>query len=692
MNLRRVFRGIILFTTILSLAVCAQGATRIVLLEGFTQWNCGPCALWNPTETPLLTALTRDTVLAIKYHGWWPGSNNDAFYLYNTAENAARINYYSINAVPDVRIDGVVDPNVNAGDLNGSRTRVRNAIYTRYEMPAPCSIEMSAYPVGTTEIAFCGTLSAELDLPPSRLRVVLITNNVTYGSAPGSNGERSFDNIFRDVYPDAAGELISSLPLGETYSFGGTLNKLSAWDTDDLTVIAFLQDEASAEIYQAAYTDVVAGYGMTATCDDPSQRLVAPDGGEISYTIDLANVGSMTDSYLATLIGHFPTGWTHTIEADNVPPDPDNVFIQLDGGATATVTVRVNPNGYPGSLDFQAMVQSDNLPSCSMNKRFRLMSQPDILLVDDDGGASYGNIERFFSDCAESVVTDHSWGWWDAQAGSLDAELLADIPLVVWFTGRCQNGQTLTTDEQTLLTNYLDAGGRLFLSGQGIAFDIRASVFMAEKLHAALLATVPTNRTVNGIAGESMSEGLTLSISGGDGANNQSRQNSIRALAGAEPIWRYPNQTLDSCAGLKVAADNYALVFLPFGFEAISSSETRDDVMGRALGWLLGTLTAEPQPVAATPHEFMLGQNYPNPFNPETVIPYTLPARGQVTLSVYDLLGREVTTLVSGPQEAGAHAVAWNAGHMASGLYFYRLDVLAGAASYHATRKLMLLK
>jgi hypothetical protein len=338
------------------------------------------------------------------------------------------------------------------------------------------------------------------------------------------------------------------------------------------------------------------------------------------------------------------------------------------------------------------MVQSDNLPACTMNKSFRVMSQPDVLLVDDDGGAAYGNIEHFFNHSAEAVITDHSWGWWDANEGSLDATMLAQVPLVVWFTGRCQNGQTVNGDEQTLLTSYLEAGGRLFLTGQGIAFDIRNSAFMADKLHAQLCATVSTNRTVNGISGEALSDALTLSLSGGDGAGNQSRQNSIRPLAGAEPVWRWSNLGSDTCAGLKVAADNYALVFLPFGFEAINEEATRDEVFGRALNWLWGTLAADPEPVAATPQEFLLGQNYPNPFNPETVIPYTLAARADVKLSVYDLLGREVATLVSGPQSAGAHAVSWNGSQAASGLYFYRLEATSGATRQQATRKLMLLK
>ena len=75
----------LIVVAILLLAVCAQGAVRTVLLEGFTQWNCGPCAGWNPQERTVMHGDDgRDTVMAIKYHVSWPAPNNDAFYLYNT--------------------------------------------------------------------------------------------------------------------------------------------------------------------------------------------------------------------------------------------------------------------------------------------------------------------------------------------------------------------------------------------------------------------------------------------------------------------------------------------------------------------------------------------------------------------------------------------------------------------------------
>jgi hypothetical protein len=99
-------------------------------------------------------------------------------------------------------------------------------------------------------------------------------------------------------------------------------------------------------------------------------------------------------------------------------------------------------------------------------------------------------------------------------------------------------------------------------------------------------------------------------------------------------------------------------------------------VAGRAV--LQPSVTADAEDNDLTPHQFALRQNYPNPFNPSTTISFTLTRRQQVTLEIYDILGRVVTRLVDGIQESGEHQIEWNGtdrdGHdVASGMYLYRI-------------------
>ena len=83
-----------------------------------------------------------------------------------------------------------------------------------------------------------------------------------------------------------------------------------------------------------------------------------------------------------------------------------------------------------------------------------------------------------------------------------------------------------------------------------------------------------------------------------------------------------------------------------------------------------------------------LDQNYPNPFNPTTAISYQLSANSFVTLKVYDLLGREVATLVNSQLPAGSYQTSFDASHLSSGVYLYELR----AGDFVQTRKMALMK
>ncbi|MCU0454440.1 MAG: cohesin domain-containing protein [Bacteroidetes bacterium] len=95
----------------------------------------------------------------------------------------------------------------------------------------------------------------------------------------------------------------------------------------------------------------------------------------------------------------------------------------------------------------------------------------------------------------------------------------------------------------------------------------------------------------------------------------------------------------------------------------------------------------------AVPSEFEVAQNYPNPFNPSTVIRFGLPTESRVSVTIYDQLGREVSTLVNGLLGAGMHEARWDASGMASGLYFFRIDAVGvDGARFARTNKMVLMK
>jgi hypothetical protein len=103
---------------------------------------------------------------------------------------------------------------------------------------------------------------------------------------------------------------------------------------------------------------------------------------------------------------------------------------------------------------------------------------------------------------------------------------------------------------------------------------------------------------------------------------------------------------------------------------------------------IYGTVTGVSNGQNNNPSVYTLKQNYPNPFNPTTVISYGLPKAGNVKLVVYDLLGREVKTLVNEFKSAGSYDVTFDASTLASGVYFYRIE----SGSFTDTKKLTLIK
>ncbi len=109
-----------------------------------------------------------------------------------------------------------------------------------------------------------------------------------------------------------------------------------------------------------------------------------------------------------------------------------------------------------------------------------------------------------------------------------------------------------------------------------------------------------------------------------------------------------------------------------------------DDI--KLTNYCLGTVGVPP--ITGIPKTFALEQNYPNPFNPVTVIKYQLPSPEKVSVKVFDILGKEVASLINENKEPGYYEVSFDASNFASGLYFYRIE----AGSFVETKKMMLIK
>jgi hypothetical protein len=153
-------------------------------------------------------------------------------------------------------------------------------------------------------------------------------------------------------------------------------------------------------------------------------------------------------------------------------------------------------------------------------------------------------------------------------------------------------------------------------------------------------------------------------------------------IPGPLPIPEYARVTTYEVSALADSVVPFVGTHYPLEDEVSIFNAVRDSLKG-----IIST-TNENIP-GISPYSFNLSQNYPNPFNPITIINYELLIINDVELSVYNLLGQKVATLVSERQEAGYHQVEWNATGFASGVYYYQLHTGAG---FIQTRKLVLLR
>ena len=195
-----------------------------------------------------------------------------------------------------------------------------------------------------------------------------------------------------------------------------------------------------------------------------------------------------------------------------------------------------------------------------------------ILLVDDDDGlTNEGNFQTALTTAGYTFDN-----WQVSSQGSPDAVTLQDYTIVIWFTSDDYTA-SLTTTDQANLASYLDNDGRLFITGQDIGYDVGASSFYSDYLHANYVTDDTGDTSVNGVAGDPIGDGLTgIAITG-------TYPSEITAGdAAATTIFEYP---AGETAGIKADAGAYRVVYFAFNYFE-GSDGNQDVVMDRVITWL----------------------------------------------------------------------------------------------------------
>lgn len=332
-----------------------------------------------------------------------------------------------------------------------------------------------------------------------------------------------------------------------------------------------------------------------------------------------------------------------------------------------------------------------------------------VLIVNGFDRAYLGNTRDFIKMYA-SAVKNYGYNFESTSNEAVTYGLinLNNYDIICWILGTESTvDETFSLSEQNYVSSYLQNGGALFVSGSEIAWDLDYKGSTTDKnffwnfLKAEYVADAPNNQsntfyTAEGIAG-SVFDGITnINFDNGThGTYNVSWPDVINGKNGGVNSLKYSNLSSLNSAGIVYkglfpgGTTNGGLVYFGFPFESIYPESKSFEVMNKVLGFL-SDLTDVSDNINQTPREYILYQNYPNPFNPSTKISWQMPESGYVTIAIYDILGREIETIINDYYEAGNHSTVYNINlsRLSSGAYFYQLKT----NSFVDRKKMMLIK
>ncbi len=656
---------------------------KLSIVERFTNASCGPCATINNAWYNAVTheLVNSGAISHIIYNGWWPGAG-DPMYLLNQTDNTTRINYYGVNAVPWIDVNGTT--------ISTSQAALENAVNNGNASYSPFQITVAVNEFSQSLLKYTVTITRDPGDVTTfgnnvKLRFGLTEKTVAFSSPPGSNGESVFYSVCRKMLPDAGGTLLTIPSPGEStdivLEYVPTSQFLSSVIMDSIRVVAFVQDDATKNIYQSFMAE-----NYSSSVEQTSADVIGENTSPGEFTTSVFNSGLLDDSYNVHVDMDAPAGWTGEYTTINGTFNFDQTDeIQVPSNTSGDISISVDPAGNNGFAEINVQFVSVNNPQLISTATMRMVTLTGVNgLVIDASGRGYSDLVLPVLDQEFPYTTGIVSR--DALYDGID---LSNFNLIVWSAGDAY--PVFNDFEVTALQSYLDIGGRLLIDGQNIGEDIFdpngqsqfAQSFYNDYLHADYVDTWGHSYLVNGIDGDPISDQIVVSFSGiYDRSPDQVAPHDNYGTA------LFTFGTTSNYSGIRSDDGNTRVVYFSFGFEQISNQDARDTLIARSVRWLMDGVAVGVKDNQNSISTFNLQQNYPNPFNPTTKIKYSIPEASLVSLKVYDILGNEVASLVNQEKQAGTYEVQFNATSLSSGVYLYKIK----SGSFVQTKKMIVLK
>ena len=607
-----------------------------------------------------------------------------------------RFGWYSYsNGVPTVVFNGL-HPEIGASPQGGYDIAVQNA-YNRYWPHV--ETERAVHPKLEVTGDYCIDAANETGYVNVRVEnvhdsavtgqhavhAVLYQRHIT--QCCDSQGNMQWHNIVRahplqyltDTDFDQPGEVFTtsmSFPLNPAWA---------GYDPDDMAVMLIVQKTGNKRVMaceEAAlkYANEVENFdGFVASIESNQSA---------EFNTQVQNVGAEVDDVVVTInTSRLPAGWTGELEHDSVVYPNNLTLSNMQPGQIEDVIVRVHAGATPGLGD--VVVTSANQGSCSGLRATTSVSNtynvfggtPAILFVDDDRGESS---ETMF----QAAVGDAGYFslLYDFELLSTpDQTFLNGFDAVVWTTGSQQAG-TIGGAAETVLKAYLDQGGSIYVSSQGLMNHRGLNDFTQNYLGVGGFSQDLQALTLVGVPSDPVGDGLNFVLTPPNpdfGDVLSAGTGTVWANGHAGPI------------GTRLESGPFRSVFGSFQFEGLTVAGEAEQTMKQILDWLLPVVpgnSVRPGPSASSV-ALALWQNSPNPFVGSTAVRYAIPSEGPVSLDIFNVAGQRVTTLVNQVMSAGEYTAHWDGRdasglRVASGVYLYRLQ----AAGESLTKEMVHMK
>ncbi len=512
---------------------------------------------------------------------------NLRYYLgtHGCADSSARFSFYGMTGTPTLVFNGTHKiVGASSADIFGGQ--YMDVIQSRYFDPAPVRVVVDSFDPATGGVNATVTMySTDYTLFEDHFHLILIEDDV--------NAEDT--HVTRAMISDT----ISLDGVGNMVTFNPYFTIDPGWDQAKLRVIAIVQRQ-NKEIVQAGSSYDQPTSSVRAMVPFSRVEIGPSTGvGETEY-FTVMNVGQTGSFTISIVIDDAPPGWTVDFSDSDGISHIDPLGFDLTPQESTTFKANVTPAS-AGYIRYHFEVTSPTLAKTLEIPFVYITDDVDALLVNDDGGNGYGD---YFTAALDDVGL--SYGVWDLSSTKLNEDVASAVSLLIWNVGL--GYPSLDATDRAFVEQHLDAGNSLFITGQDIGWDLVSGesgntdvAFYEGYLHAEYISDDVNRYDVDGVPGDPVSDGLTLHIRGGDGADNQDYPSRIAPIdSDAVEIFSYAGvdwgagvRSIDSVSGARV-------VYLAFGFEAIDNAEDRSALLGAALKWLSPRLHRSNH---AQPHE-----------------------------------------------------------------------------------------